>query len=261
MTMTLALSAAQVTGWRARVSLTVTTPTVGATITLYRDDLSGVLVPVLGASGLAPASTVVDDVPALNRPTWWRAIASTGETAITAAPLTVTSTLPVLSDPRGGRAVQVTIAEWNELEIESSSTSVLVDVEDPADDAVVWLIGSDGARRASITLRTDDGPTLTEARAILKAGRALLLRGSQPGIEDPWLVVTGRRERRVTNTVTDWRRYLVLSAGLPISAPDPTVPVLGDTLQDLSDAYATLGAINTAYATLGAIAQADLKAL
>lgn len=261
MTMSLTLTAAQVTGWQARLSLTVTSPTVGATIGLYRDDLSGVLVPVLGASALPPGSTVVDDVPALNRPTWWRAIASTGETAITATPVTVTSTLPILSDPRGGRAVQVTIAEWNELAIESSSTSVVVDVEDPADDAVVWLIGSDGARTATITLRTDDGPTLAEARSILKAGRALLLRGSQPGIEDPWLIVTGRRERRVTNTVTDWRRYLVMEAGLPISAPDPTVPVLGDTLQDLADAYATLAAINTTYATLGDIAQADLKAL
>jgi len=260
--MILALSAAAVTGYRVRLSLTVTTPIPGSTITLYRDDLSGSLVPVLGASALDPASTVVDDTPALNRPTWWRAIASTGETAITAAPVTVTSSLPVLADPRGGTSVELTVAEWDETTIDGSSTSVLIDVEDPGDDAVVWLVGPDGARTAQVTLRTDSAAALTDARTILGSGRALLLRGSQPGLEDPWFIVTSRRERRVTKNVADWRRYLVLSAGLLTSAPDPTVPVLGDTLGDLAAAVPTnLGAIASTWTTLGAIAAADLKAM
>lgn len=260
MTMTLALTAAAVTGYRARLTLTVTTPTAGATIALYRDDLSGVLVPVLGAMALPPASTVVDDVAALNRPTWWRAVASTGETAITASPVTVASALPVLADPRGGLSAPVTISEWSETAIDGTATPVLVDVDDPADDAVVWIVGPDGARTATITLRADTD--LTTVRNILKAGRPVLLRGSQPGVEDPWLVIRSRRERRVTMNVSDWRRYLVLEAGIPVSAPDPTVPVLGDTLADLAAAVpGTLADIAATWSTLAGIAAADLKAM
>jgi hypothetical protein len=258
--MILAITAAPVTGYHARLSLTVTTPTDGSTITLYRDDLSGVLVPVLGASGLLPVSTVVDDVPSLNRPTWWRAVASTGESAITAAPVTVESSLPVLADPRGGLAVQVTVSEWSEIQIDGSATSIQVDVENQADDSTVWILGGDGARTATVTLRCD--ADLAMARAILSSGRAMLLRGSQPGIEDPWLVGRGRRERRVTANAADWRRYLVLDVGIPSAAPDPTVPVLGDTLADLAAAVSTtLLDISTTWATLGEIAAADLKAM
>jgi hypothetical protein len=263
MTMSLTITAAAVSDYQARLTLTVTTPTAGATIDLYRDDLSGVLVPVLGATDLLPASTVVDDVPALNRMTWYRAIASTGETAMTMASVTIYSDLPVLSDPRGGRAVQVTVAEWNETSIDSTSSSVQIDTEDPAGDAVVWLIGPDGPATATLTLRTDDGPKLAAARTILKAGRPLLLRGSQPGLEDPWFVLAGqRRERRVTNNVTDWRRYMVLPVGVLSGAPDPTSQVLGDTLGDLAAAVpGTLADIAAIWATLSDIAAADLKAM
>jgi len=431
--MILALTAAAVTGYRARLTLTVTAPPAGATINLYRDDLSGVLVPVLGGTALPALSTVLDDVPALNRPTWWRAsttgvrtnlcpnpscelnitgwslwpgtggavtatretsggkdgvafyrgtwtaaaAASTGGTitpltpvatltpytmsvwlrpsatraftlscqfynggtptgagagtpvscpagvwtqvyvvatsaasdtqvelrayntdaaglpigftldsdaclieanapdmiyfngsipstvtvtAITPAPVTVTSDLPVLADPRGGVAVQVTVAEWTETAIEGTATPVQVDVQDTADDATVWILGPDGAHTAKLTLRADDN--LATVRQILSSGRPMLLRGSQPGLEDPWLIGLGRRERRVTNRVTDWRRYLVLDVGLPTGAPDPTVPVMGDTLGDLATAVpTTLLAISTTWATLLNIATADLKAM
>jgi len=434
--MILALTAAAVTGYRARLTLTVTDSVAGTTINLYRDDLSGVLVPVLGGTGLLPASTVLDDVPALNRPTWWRAIASasgTGVTrtnactnprlgtdtygwwsngalsrvnsggkwwaegvtgaylyatvsgvvghwyaasfrvsgpvgatftsdstdnvlgswiqgaafiiptsgemvvtclsgnaaggvglrvgisgpsaplmmtevlieevsgpgmapggpyfdgstaaagdytyvwtgtanaststqqgpavAITPTPVTVASDLPVLADPRGGVAVQVTVAEWTEITIDGTATPVQVDVEDTADDATVWILGPDGARTATVTLRAD-ADQLATVRQILASGRPMLLRGSQPGLEDPWLIGRGRRERRVTNNVTDWRRYLVLDVGIPTGAPDPTVPVMGDTLGDLAAAVpTTLADIAATWATLGDIAAADLKAM
>lgn len=258
--MSIALVVDVVSGWRARVSLTLIGEPAGTRVTLWRDDLSGALVGVAGGADLA-AGTVLDDTPALNRPTWYRGVVSDGRQVV-AGPVTVTSTVPVLADPSAGDAVQVTVAQWPEIEITGRATPLVVDVADPDADPVVWLTAPEAQAVAQVTLRTDDGPTLRQVRAMMRPGRPLLLRGSQPGLEDPWLVITGRRERRVTSRVYDWARYHVLDVGLPRTPPDQTVPLHGDTLGDLAAVVpTTLGAIADRWATLGDIARADLAGM
>ena len=74
-----AVTTAQVTGLGVRVTVTVTSPAAGSTMTLYRVEGSREG-PVLGAIDVPAASTVFDDVEVgLNTAAPWRAVLSTGE--------------------------------------------------------------------------------------------------------------------------------------------------------------------------------------
>ena len=229
-------------------------------MTVYRDDLTGTLRPVIGAQGIPARDTVlIDPEPTLNRPTWWRVVLSTGQSQTTATPVTVAATLPVLSSPRTrAHVVLDSIQDWPELVYPQRVT--VVDVVGRRQRAI--LADVEGSPSSKPILVTASGPDLDVFRRLCAPGVPLLLRGSVPGVEPAWIQVTGRTERRITLRADDWRRRHLLDVQHLEDTPDAGVPVVGDTLGDLAAAVpTTLGAIAARWSTLGQIATADLRSL
>ena len=240
-----------------RVTVTVTGAVVGETMTVWRDDLSGVLRPEMGGRNIPAASTVIDDpCVMLGRPTWWRVVTSTAVSAISPTPVTIAATLPVLSDPVMGDEVAVSIKDWPELsyagrvtviEVEGDpQRRILSDVEStPTSEPILW---------------TATREELAAVRRILGRGRPVLLRATDRGVEDSWIQVTGRREQRITMRAADARRIHKLTVEHWADVPDLDQRAKGDTLGMLAVAVSpqTLGSIAATWATLGGIASADL---
>ena len=187
-----AVTTAQVTGLGVRVTVTVTSPAAGSTMTLYRVEGSRE-VPVLGAIDVPAASTVFDDVEVgLNVATTWRAVLSTGEVG-TSAPRTVSNALCVLSDPYSGRWVEVAILDLGERE--SAQRGKALDIEETAE--VVYVYDVESAERHPIALLTF---TDEDQRALLDlaaSGAPLLLRSACPVHTVGWFARDGgSRPRR-----------------------------------------------------------------
>ena len=257
---TVAVTTAQVTGLGVRVTVTVTSPVAGSTMTLYRVEGSRE-VPVLGAIDVPAASTVFDDVEVgLNTPATWRAVLSTGEVG-TSAPRTVSNALCVLSEPYSGRWVEVAILDLGERE--SAQRGKALDIEETAE--VVYVYDVESAERHPISLLTF---TDEDQRALLDlaaSGAPLLLRSACPVHAVGWFARDGgsRRTSRLNKyRASDPRMVHTFSSTVRVPIPAPDVRPAGDTLGDLHAVVpTTLGAISTTWATLGAIAAADLRSL
>lgn len=260
------ITAAATSQHTARITITVD-GTEDAPLQVYRDALTGPLELVLGTVALPVESTVVDDAAVLlNRPVFYRLVASDGTSWVTPDPVTVESRLSLLSDPIGGNAVEVTIKEWTELGYDQRAT--VLDVEGAAQQVRLHDVES-SPQSPEIILRTETGDQLQVLRALFGAGEPLLLRGACSGIEDAWLGITRRAEQRLTTKASDWRRHHVLSDVVHTTSPDPSLRAQGDTLGDLAayvdaqlGAAGTLGDIAAIWAdgTLGDIAATDLGA-
>ena len=111
---TVAITAVEVTGWAARLVVTVSGATVGATLTATRDGS-----PVLGGVGLPAASTVLHDAaPPLNRRLSWTAALSTGESATAVLP-GIKSRRTIVSSPHRGLIAECTAAEQGQTQHEA----------------------------------------------------------------------------------------------------------------------------------------------
>jgi hypothetical protein len=178
----------------------------------------------------------------------------------TSTPLTLSVDVPWLSEPISGRALPVTVLSWPELEHDTPAS--VIRVAGRAAPVVVLDIAS--SAESEVTLRTSSLTDLRELRDLAGRGEALLLRATCQGVEDGYLAVLGRTERRVTNSGEDERRNVALTVQ-HVDLPAPDVAALGDTLADLAEAYpsppANLTTLGGAYPTLLDLARDNLGAI
>lgn len=255
------IQAAEVYGFTARLTITVTGATAGATMTVYRVEQSRE-VPVLGARDVKAESNVYDDpVVDVNTATSWRVVLSTGESATTAGTLTIGSTYPILSEPHSGRFVPVVIMDMGERA--AAQRGRAIDIEETAD--VVFLYDVESAVRFELRLLT-----LTEADrvgflALVASGGPLLLRAACPVHRVGWFGRDGGERRSDLfgkHRPNDPRWVHTFASVVLVPEQRPDERPAGDTLGDLEAALPatrTLGNIAAQWVTLGAIAADDLR--
>lgn len=255
------VTAAPITGYTARLTVSIDAGTVG-TMTIERIVNGGARRRIIAGVGIPAASGVFDDpeVP-LGVPVIWEVRLSNG-TVLRSEPVTILSTLPVLSDPYRGRSVQVWIVSMDSRGHHSRTTAV--DVEGRPDPVPLWDVES-SARWPAIELLTTtlvDRNTLDD---MCSTGDPLLLRSTcvEPG--DHWLQRIGDRtvDRFTPTSRTETRLHKWSDVASLSGSPRPSEKPAGDTLGDLNRAVGstTLGAIAERWPTLLAIASEDLRSL
>lgn len=255
-----------------RVLVTVTgLDTLGDPVALVNvvriDDQGAIVEPVRGGRAVlepTDANLLLTDTAApFGRPVYYVATVTLDDGTIlqaTSTPaLTLIVELPWLSEPITGNAVAVTVKEWPVLESDTPASVIVVDGR--ADPVVVSSVAT--LPGSNTVLRTSSLTDLRALRALVGSGDPLLLRATCVGVEDAYLTVGKRAERRVTNNGADERRNVDLDVQ-HLAIPAPDVPAVGDTLEDLADAYPspdTLADLDTDYPTLLDLARTYLGAL
>ena len=247
---TVAITAVEVTGWAARLVVTVSGATVGATLTVTRDGS-----PVLGGVGLPAASTVLHDAaPPLNRRLSWTAALSTGESATAVLP-GIKSRRTIVSSPHRGLIAECTAAEQGQTQHEARVAVI------PIENSPQPVIIEDRQLPPAYDREFDTDPDAeTDAfHAVASLAGTLLVRHTCPTVRDAWVRQTGTR-RSETHHPDDWVTHTL--SLMEVGIPDVSMPASGDTLGDLAAAIPTsLGDIAAEWSTLGDIAAADLKAM
>lgn len=255
------ITATEVYGFTARITVTVADAAAGATMTVYRVEQSRE-VPVLGARDVPAESTVYDDpVVDVNTATTWRVVLSTGETASTPAPVTIPSTYPILSEPHSGRFVPVVILDMGDRS--AAQRGRAIDIEETAD--VVFLYDVESAVRFDLQLLTLTEAGRAEFVALAASGAPLLLRAACPVHRVGWFGRDGgeRKSARFGKYRPDdprWTHHFSSVVLVPEQRPDERPA--GDTLGDLDASVPsprTLGELAAQWTTLGAIAADDLR--
>lgn len=172
--------------------------------------------------------------------------------------ITVAADLPVLSHPVTGEQVQVRIVTWEELGFENGRNLVRI----PRRRSPIAVTGREYLPTSQVELLTETVAAMRAVRALVAEGDVLLLRPSCPGVEDAYLSLDSRTERRMTSRPSDPVRIHPFNAD-HMEAPDMGRRGSGDTLQDLHDAVpTTLADVHDRWpGRLFDIADADLKAL
>lgn len=230
---------------------------------LYRVD-NGVVTRVRGPGWLGN-DVVIDHEAPLNLPVfyyveWFDLVASvlTRHETYTVAPVTVVAAVPVIGLPLTGEYQEVTIQQWPEWE-RSERASVL---QVPNSDYPIIVSDRMGAATSTVTLMTYTPAARIALRELLKIGLVYLLRPACSGVDDEGSlylhvrqVNSARRSNHAADPVRRWT-LAVTHTGMPT----PQIAAIGNTLQDLHDAYpTTLQDIHDAFpGTLLDIAKADL---
>lgn len=252
------ITAVAATDATARVTVTVTGAAEGELMSLYRLS-GGVRTPLLGGVDTAAVSGVwVDPAPLNVACTWVAVLADATETE--SDPVTVSSALPVLSDPWSGTEVLVRVVEVDDT-VTARARADALPIEGSPVPIVVYDVPT--GTWSQLQLLTVDAEDDTQLQLIAGGGGPLLLRCSCGLHSDRWVQPVGdytraRLVRRPAETARlhTWEECLYLAA-----APRDTERAGGDTLGDLAAMFpaGTLDGIAAAWATLGAIAATDLS--
>ena len=167
----------------------------------------------------------------------------------------VPSATPVISDPRRGHHIAVTILDWPEaisertgqvLHVDRSSSPVLIDGVELAPTSVITVIHN-----------VDEGSAQRLAEVI--AGQSVVrIRPACADLPTVWASIRGRRRRKFSRR-PDSVAVDVLELH-HIDQPDQELRAIGSTLGDLHAAVpTTLADINARWATLGDLAFEDLS--
>lgn len=256
---TYTLAAAVVSGFRVRLTVAVTSPTVGATMALYR--ASGATEElVAGASALPATSVVVNDalVP-LGRPVSYRLEATDAGTA-TSTEVTVVSSVDVLSDPTTGVWVECQVYDYGEAEFGNAASGVRV----ISSDEVVTSHDVESLPTFPLVVHTYSLAQDAAMSTLCAPGGALLLRWAGDYGEPDWVLqpMSGRRRYRYASTHPQVRHSWPL---MQAKARDLAALARGDNYDDLRTYLApgTTGAdLRTAFpgGTWHTVRLTDLKA-
>lgn len=252
------ITAVAATDATARVTVTVTGAADGELMSLYRL-AGGVRTPLLGGIDTPAVSGVwVDPAPLNVACTWVVVLADATETE--SGPATLTSTLPVLSDPWSGSEVLVRVVEVDDT-LTARARAEALPIEGSPVPVVVYDVPTGTWSQLQLLTTDDEGDT--QLQLLAGTGGPLLLRCSCGLHPDRWVQPIGdytrtRLVRRPTegSRLHTWEECLYLA-----SAPRDGERAGGDTLGDLDAMFpaGTLADIAAAWATLGAIAATDLS--
>ena len=254
---TYTLAAAVVSGFRVRLTVAVTSPTVGATMTLYRAS-GGAEELVAGTAAMAATSVVIDDalVP-LGRPASYRLAASDAGTA-TSGTVSVPAESDVLSDPASGMWVECQVADYGEHEVDNLGDSARI----MGSPEVVTFHDVESMPAFPLVVHTYDRAQDAAMRAMCASGGPLLLRWASDDGEPDWVLqpLQGRRRYRYASSDPIVRHSWPL---MQATARDLDTPAKGDTYADLKDyltAGATYATMKATWSTYLALKQTDLRA-
>ncbi|MFT4295644.1 MAG: hypothetical protein QM582_09560 [Micropruina sp.] len=246
------------TDMTARIVITVADAEPGETMDVYRQDGSD-RAPVLGAIGIPATSTVIIDAECrLNRPQSWVVVLADGSEAAT-APLTLTSPLPVLSDPWAGVETMLRVVDVDD-ELTVRSRMQVVTIEGDKQPVAVGDVPTGYYGQLQLLTVTDDQAETVAALAL--SGQPMLLRCSCGVHPDRWIQPTGDlTPARLVKRPIDVARLHLWSECIYLPGPPrPGDQATGDTLEDLHEAApGVLADIATMWATLGEIAATDLS--
>lgn len=253
---TYSITAAVMSGYRVRLTTTVTSATPSATMTITRQT-GATSVPVPGAVDIPAVSSVVEDLAPLGRPVTYRVTASDGGTAVSAA-VTVAALRPVVSDPHGLTVVEVEVIEYGDLEYDNGGQRVTT--EGDREVVTFWRPESDPTLSLTVVVLTlaDDA----RLAGMASSGGPMLLRWPNDNGESDLLVqpISGRRRLRYSPHSETVRHAWPL---VQVVRPDLSKAATGDTYGDLA-AYlgtgATYGVYRSTFPTYGAQMATDLKA-
>lgn len=244
------IAATEVSGWRARLTIVVTDPVGGSTLTVER--VTGTTVtPVMGGTAIAAQSVTLDDALApLHVSHVWRATLSTGQTA-TSAPLVFAPpwAVSVLSDPYSATWVEVVLNDWQERRTASRSTEIRIE----GDPQPVTVEETDEVERSPLRIETATVADIAELATLTDQGSPFFLRPDLPEVAPAWLRSTdGRRTTRpMPWTGVSYHEYGTLHIRQPSD-----IAAVGNTQADLAAVFATQGDLE-AHPTIDT--QADLE--
>ena len=176
----------------------------------------------------------------------------------TVAAVTVVGALPVIGLPLTGEYQEVTIQSWPEWQRDERAAAL----QPPGADYPIIVSDRLGAATSTVTLMTYTPADRIALRELLKTGLVFLLRPACSGVDDEGSLYLHVRQvncQRRSNHASDPVRRWPLQV-THTSMPTPLIAAIGNTLQDLHDAYpGTLQDIHDAFpGTLLDIAKADL---
>lgn len=255
---TYAVAASVVTGYKARVAVTVTTPGSGVTMTLYRV-VGSVESPVAGAVDVPAVTTVVDDAElTLHSSPTYRMRASDGGTAVSGA-VVASAPTAVLSEPQGGAWALVEVADWGERETDSRAERLLIELS----STVVVSHDVEVDPWQTLVVHTDTLAADAQVQSMSASGRPLLLRWpADTGEGDAWLHSVGGRRRYRYNPDDPTVRHSWPS--MQLVPADLSRRAQGDTYADLKRYFAgteTYAVMKAEWPTYAALKAADLKAV
>ena len=241
-----------------KLSITVTDPEDGETMTVTRRTGAASPVAGMGSSDIPAATTIITDPEApLNRASRWTVTTSSGAT-IESDPITLEAELAALSDPILGILGMCAVVDRDTLSRTQRATMLTVE-----GDPTPWVVWDVPVGRTMpvqlLTLTSDAEAALNQ---ILSTGDPIFLRCVCGYHTDRWIqpIGDGTTSSRVVAKGSDPSRLwdlgdCVVYAKNPLAAQKAKGSTLGDVYDFVSTK--TLGAIADTWDTLGAIAEAD----
>ena len=255
---TATIAASATASGTALLTIDVTSPGVGETMTLRRRAGSQLL-PVMGAAGIPAADRVlVDPEVPLNVATSWQ-LTFSGGLVIESDPLTIVAELGTLADPVRGIVADVAVIDRDQLSRTNRAT--LLQVERDPTLHVVWDVPVGQTMPLSLlTLTVEARDAVSRA---LETGDPLLLRCVCGLHADVWIQPTDDKttaELLTPRAAAVSRRWLLGEVIVYTTNPRIGVVARWTTLGDIDAAVDphTLGEIAARWGTLGQIATADL---
>lgn len=223
-----------------------------ATITVTTPDGASRIVRGFETVTVSEVAVVVDHEAELGRPLTYRSIID-GVT-VDQVQVTVTSELPLITDPIRGRHVPVTIQSWPQVQHERAGS--VIQIADSPEPVVVDGVESLGT--STITLIHSAGDDSADAlQALLASSSVLVIRPTCADLPMRWASARDRTRKRFSRSPGS--RWVDVIELVYLGMPWPDMPAQGNTLGDLHAAVpTTLGDIAARFPNLALLAFTDV---